>query len=194
MRIISDGDVLTIRGHKVKVRIEHDANGGLPWKNCDGMGHVRREPNRRNKHAGEQPFGSCWMFDFHKTTEEAKRDGWGIGKDDEAALAQKLGRLPTQAEVVAESVRRQFEYLKAWAADEWQYHGYVVTLLDSKGKKTEHVDSCWGFEYWLYDDSKNVYFFDEIHGAAECLVLAAEEEQAEVTYWHERDVVTAGAR
>lgn len=193
MRTISDGEVLVIRGYQVQVRIEYDADGEYPWENCVGMGHIRREHNRRNKRAGEQPFGSCWMFDFRKTTEEAKRDGWGIGKDDEAVMAQKLGRPPTRAEVTSESVRRQFEYLKAWATDEWQYYGYVVTLLDGKGKETEHFDSCWGFEYWLYDDEKNQYFFDEVYGAAEQLVEAAEAEQTEVRYWHERDVVTEAA-
>ena len=189
MQSIDDGETLHIRGYDVRVRIEYDADGGLPWKNCDGMGVIRETRDQRNKHAGERPFGSCYMFDVRATTIEAKRDCWGVGAEAEAELAKKLGRTPTAAQITAEAVERQYQYLRDWANDMWQYHGYVVTLMDGT-EESGHEDSCWGFEYWLFDDEKNAYFYDEIRGAAEALVREAEKEATERRYWESRDVCT----
>ena len=192
---ICHGTVLDIRGYEVKVEITPDYDADLPWESCDGMG-VIREVRRSgdDKLPGERRFGD-YFFDVCATTKEATRDGWGLGPESMVELTLKLGRAPTKKEITAAAVESQFQYLKAWADDEWQYYGYTVTLMQRDDAdelvETDKSDSCGGYECWQYDDAKNAYLYDEIRSAAEQLVKDAEMEQVEVQYWNERDVVTA---
>lgn len=196
---IDNGEILLIRGHSVRVEITPDYDQELPWENCDGMGIVREVRNQKDdKRAGERPFGERFQFDFQATIKEATRDAWGLDKAGLEALAAQLGRPPTKKQIVAQSVENAFEYLQSWANEEWQYHGYTVTLMnsddDGEVSESDNSDSCWGFEFWFYDDSKNSYFFDQIRAAAASLVLQAETETSEVKYWESRGIETVAAR
>lgn len=140
---------------RFKLELEYDQDAGPPWEECDGHGIVS---DWRRCYYGERPAkapgerilhrdrNSYRTYDVAETMRIARRDGWGLGKEAEAALAQTLGRAPTQGEIVAESVRRDFEYLRAWCNDEWHYCGVIVTLLDDDGEETEYSESLWRVE------------------------------------------------
>lgn len=191
----NDGDIIELRGYKVKVEIRHDPDSREPWKECEGYGVLverGRRYSQRDKRPYERPLGDNYWYDMKATRATAERDSWGWGCDV-VALATKLGREPTRKQIIAEAIERDYQFLLAWINDEWQWHGYIVTLLDVDGEETEFSDSCWGFEYWLYDDSKNQYFFEMIRGAAEELVEDAEKEARAIREWNERDVMTEAA-
>lgn len=154
-------DFVEVNGRRFSVRVEYDDSGDAPWDRADGHGPVsdwRRASytGRPDKRPGEMVLnrdrGSARLYDFAEATRIAKRDGWGIGAEAEAELAQRLGRAPTRREIVREAVMRDYEYLRAWCNDEWWYVGVIVAELDSEGEETGKDDSLWGVEsggdYW----------------------------------------------
>lgn len=142
-------DTFEYKNKTFRLELEHDDSHGAPWEECDGHGVVS-DWTSRDKLPGERVLNadrhSKRYYDVAETMRIAKRDGWGLGNEAEAALAQSLGRAPTQGEILAEAVRRDFEYMRAWCNDEWQYVGVVVTLLDADGEATDECESLWGVE------------------------------------------------
>lgn len=148
-RTLSDGDTFELEGAECRVRFEYDDSHGAPWDECDGHGPVS-EWAQRDKRPGElvlcQDRRSKRYYDQQEATVIAKRDGWGLGREEATKLTVQLGRAPTRNEIVAEAVRRDFEFLRSWCNDDWHYVGVVVELLDEDGEPTKHHDSLWGIE------------------------------------------------
>lgn len=133
----------TIHGHDVTLSWFHDPFHSPPWKEHDGHGIIS-DWESRPKAPGERILCSdrtshCF-YDWQATMALAKKDGWGLGPIELAKLESKLGRKPTQNEIVAESVERDFQYCKGWANDDWHWCGYQVEI------DGEVFDSLWGIE------------------------------------------------
>lgn len=134
----------------------HDDSHGAPWEEDDGCGIVReaRGENYANarplKNPGERFLwwerGCGWAYDWAGTMKKARADGWGLNDESRAKLAATLKREPTPGEIVAESVRLDFERLRRWCANEWHYVGVIVELLDTEGDGTGEEESLWGIE------------------------------------------------
>lgn len=52
-------------------------------------------------------------------------------------MAAKLGRTPTQGDIVAEAVQRDFDYLRRWCTDQWSYVGVVVKFISEDLEESE---------------------------------------------------------
>ena len=143
-------DRITIRGLTFKVETEHDSGMRAPWNENEGHGPVSGWRHDRRKRAGErvlsQDRGSYRFYDMSEATKIAKRDGWGLSDEMRAKLATKLGRAPTQGEITAEAVERDFDYLRRWCNDDWWWIGVIVTLLDTEGDETLQQGSLWGLD------------------------------------------------
>lgn len=159
--------ILELDGLRFAVETMPDTDHGAPWDEEDGHGPVR-DPGARLrcvysgrtvKRPGERPMdngrGDVWLYDWQAAIRKARDEAWGLAPEDRAKLAAKLGREPTAGEVRAESVRRDFEYLRAWLRDDWSYVGVVVTLLDVDGEPTNMRGSLWGI-----DNSDDEYLDD----------------------------------
>lgn len=120
----------------------YDDHMGAPWKEHDGHGpvsdhlhHAFGMGSKPSKAPGERILywerGTYRTYDVAEATRIAKRDGWGLGKDDEAALAQRLGRAPTRKQIIAEAVQRDFDYIRGWCTDEWHWCWMEVTHPDT---------------------------------------------------------------
>lgn len=138
------------QGHTFRVEHFADEDADAPWERQDGHG-VISEWTRRDKQPGEvsiiEDRGSHRYYDVQATMRIARRDGWGLGADETAALARKLQRTPTKGEIAAESVRMDMERMRGWCRDDWYYVGVVVTLLSPDGDPLEsHSESLWGIE------------------------------------------------
>lgn len=104
----------------------------------------------------------------------------------------------TKGEIRAESVRRNFEFLRSWCNDQWQYVGVIVTLMveDEDGELVksddpEHSDSLWGVE--TYEDHHMEQAWENAGNVAHQYRKqqeAAAREAIERGYWAERDVET----
>lgn len=63
----------------------------------------------------------------------------------------------TAGEIRAEAVRRDFDYLRGWANDQWHWQWIKVEMLDEEGESTDIEDSLGGVE-----DSDDEYLFDTV--------------------------------
>lgn len=150
------------RGHKIEISIHEDTDMGPPWQEHDGHGEVTNWENR-DKRPGELILHtdgrSKRFYDYAATMIIAKRDGWGISEKAQKSFAAKHGRQPTKGEVCHLSVMADFEHLKGWCNDEWQWLGYTTEIITPNGERIDG-DSCWGFE-----DQK--YMVEEAQGQAD---------------------------
>lgn len=134
-------DTIERGGRQFRVEVVRDEDMGPPWQEHDGHGVVS-EWTRRAKRPGElvlcEDHGSRRFYDVQESTTIAKRDGWD---------APPYGGTPGQK--AARAVRRDFEHLRGWCNDEWQWVGVVVTELCTCPKGHEHdgeTRSLWGIE------------------------------------------------
>lgn len=128
------GDVLRGRdaaGNKrtFVLAIVNDEDCDAPWERSEGHGPVS-DWTSRAKAPGERVMNtdgpSKRYYDWAAAIQIAKRDSWGLSPEAVAALTAKLGRQPTKGEVTAESVRLDYEFLRDWCNDRWNYVGIVL--------------------------------------------------------------------
>ena len=144
-------DKFTYEGHTFKLEVEYDTDMRAPWEECDGYGEVS-DWTTRDKKPGERVLSSDRYskryYDVQASIEKATREGWGLGEEDRQKLAQKLGRQPTQKEIVAQSVEQDFECLRRWCANEWYWAVLHVWMADHP----EHETYLGGVEYDPWED------------------------------------------
>lgn len=136
-KAILHGDIFRRGGAWFRVEHERDDCHAAPDKECDGHGIVTdwqpRMSETEAKAAGlwllSDDRGSARYYDARATLEIAKRDQWGRGKSESARRR---------------AVRRDFEYLRGWYTDQWEYIGVTVERISGarKGEKA----SLWGIE------------------------------------------------
>lgn len=122
------------------VEFEQDPDSGAPWDN-DGHGPVTGWETR-DKLPGELVLnsdrGSKRFYDFAEACRIARRDGWDAAPFNDGS--------ETKRQQAAKAARADFEYLRQWCDNQWEYVGVIVTLLDDDGEKTDVSDSLWGVE------------------------------------------------
>lgn len=135
-----DGDTFEHKGREFKVTFPREDSQDTPWDWSDGHGVVS-EWTTRDKSPGERVLiadrHSKRYYDIAETTKIAKRDGWGLGTKELAALAQAVGRMPTHKEIIAQAVERDFEYLRGWCNDDWTY--VTVAVEHEESGETEYL-------------------------------------------------------
>ena len=149
-------------------------NLGLPWDWCEGHGPVR-PAHTGPKHPHERMLSKYWYYDWKAALEKAATEGWG---------AEDMPEGLTKRQAAEYVVQKDFDYLKAWANDDWTYSFVTVQCLEDK----DYEDSVGGVEYWFYKD--NPYMLEMATDIARSLAKQYASEQAEKAYWECRDVVT----
>ena len=149
---MSDTTTLQHRGLTFLVRTEPDLDAGPPWENCDGHGRVTGwepldaglDPARyrllsEDRHAAR-------YYDFTESLRIALRDKWGVSDEEYAKLKAERtdGGEPTPEQITYRAVVRDYEYLRAWCQDEWEYIGVIVELRGAEGLTPSQ--SLWGIE------------------------------------------------
>ena len=131
------------------VSVEEDLAAGPPWEMSEGHGVVI-ECLPRNKHPHEWVLyrgrRQMLVYDVKESLRTAARDMWGLDDRARDDLAARLGRPPTQAEIRAEAVRLDYEYLKGWTNDLWHYWTVVVTPVVEGVPVHAGHKSCGGVE------------------------------------------------
>ena len=148
----------THKGLQFHVTLYPDDTSEAPWEECDGHGPVRFISDSEPLQRGETVLYDCprgrYVYDWGRAIVQAAREGWGLGADDLAALAQRLGKRPTRAQVRAEAVRKDMTHLRGWCADDWCYIGVCVQRIGPDGEPVgdEFAHALWGVEscgdYW----------------------------------------------
>lgn len=178
-----DGDTFEHGGRTFRVRFEHDSDHEAPWDDGDGRGIVSdwttrdKAPGERVLHADGR---SKRYFDFAGTVAKARAEGW-----DTAPYKQG-----TAGERAARAAEQEYEYLRLWCADQWEYVGVTVEQLNSEGEPIRE-DSLWGVETYKDYHREVAYEMaaDLIAEEKHARKLKAKETR-ERNYWAARDVVT----
>jgi hypothetical protein len=176
-------------GFTLVVKSHYDYDRWQPWEECDGHGPVREEHGARysspwthgtGKRAGEVELcyeeGTSWFYDVQAALKQARREGWGLSPERDAAARLALVRsrmslgtrnLMTHAELVAladcvvltkgqraaEAVRLDMEYLSGWLNNDWHWCGLTVTVALCPPEyrhllegQEEYEHALWGLE------------------------------------------------
>lgn len=183
-----DGDTFEREGHTFRVTHPLDDSTDAPWERADGHGPVSKW-TRNAKRPGERVLcsdrGAQRYYDWQAACKLARRDGWDA---DPIGAPNRIER----------AVQADFDFLRGWCNDEWQYVGVVVELLDAEDEPIDK-NSLWGIESDSYD-----YLRDTAHELADQLLHAhgltltqrtqawrgALREARERRYWAQRDTIT----
>lgn len=146
------GDTFTVRGYTFRVTYERDDDMREPWKENDGHGIIS-DWTRRDKNPGERVLcedrGSRRYYDVQETMKLAKKDGWGCSHsryvDSIPNTTDKTKHHEhhvywhghtTQGAALACAVDEDFENLRAWCADEWEWTCVRVYLKGTREYET----------------------------------------------------------
>lgn len=191
-----DGDTFEHKGRKFRVEFAPDYDNVAPWEDDDGRGLVRESRGvhrycEGDKRPGERALNDPvrnqfqYYYDWAGTMKKATSDGWGLANESLAALSKRLGRIPTKREIVAESVRLDYEYIRAWLNDDWQYFCVTVTALDADGNDTDYFSSLGRVESYMD------YHIDMAYELADEVIYQMEEDEREARATARRDIETA---
>ena len=164
-------------GWTARVKVGHDDDAEPPWEREDGHGPVREALTlgEEVKHPGERLLSGglhgrnerTWLYDFAEAVKIARRDGWECPHGFNNVLPECRVTKKMMAQCAAEL---DFQRLRAWCNDEWEYVCVSVELRDAEGEIVEG-DSLCGVEsdgeYW------KELAAEMINGLAEGLVLPA---------------------
>jgi hypothetical protein len=180
--MLNDGEIIEVDGYLFKVEIQRDDCMGAPWEEHDGHGPVTEWTSRREKKPGERVLSTDrWSrryYDAQEATAIAKRDGWGLCPKGIEELTKRLGHAPTPGQIINAAVDKDFEYLRRWCADLWEWkYVRVVNVIEHDGDYEEqrHEDSCGGIDGDA-DDYIQEMAYDLANGLAKQL---AKEEEAD---------------
>lgn len=136
-----DSEIFEHDGNTFKVTFPYDEYHGAPWDEDDGHGPVSNWTTRA-KLPGEMVLnrdgGSFRYYDFAEACRIARREGWGYG-----------GQTPGESkrQVAEAAAMEDFNRLRRWCNDQWNYIGVVVELADDDGNPViGHGASLWGIE------------------------------------------------
>ena len=140
-----NGSIIEVQGMNFKITLEHDSDAGPPWEECDGHGPVS-DWERRDKSPGEmilaEDCGCKRFYDFQEAVKQAKREGW-----------RTAGEFRTKGEQATAAALADFEYLRRWCEDQWEYVILDVSLLDEDDEEMGEPEYLGGVEYDPRDTS-----------------------------------------
>jgi hypothetical protein len=114
----------TVGKYTFVVRFERDDDMREPWVEHDGHGIVSKW-TARDKSPGEliltEDHGSKRYYDYQETLKVARRDGWSC----DAVLPGDTAKQKAHKAVMAD-----YDYLRAWCQDEWEWTFVEVHLKD----------------------------------------------------------------
>jgi hypothetical protein len=133
---------VTVRGYHFGIRYEPDPDP-RPWDD-DGHGPVSDWRPLESKRPGErvivQDGRSARFYDVAAAQALALREGWN------APPYEVPGETARQR--AARAVDRDFQLMRGWCRDDWQYTGVIVTWIDSDGapRAPDTSESLWGVD------------------------------------------------
>jgi len=176
--ILTDGDTFEHRGYSFRVRFQHDDDMREPWKEHDGHGIVS-EWTSRDKAPYERILvsdrSSCRYYDVQASTKLARKDGWGCSHSTHDGKTFTSGH-NTKRAAIACAVNEDFENLRAWCNDEWEWTIVSVTLLDENGRATSERECIGGID--SYRDG--CYCTDTAYELANVILSRVEVEHPDV--------------
>lgn len=192
-----ESQTFKFEGREFEASIYFDDASNPPWIASDCHGSVRfigdREPLQKGEVILCDMRRGRFVYNFGAALLKAWRDGWGLSPEHSEALARRLGKKPTKAQIRAESVRQDMNYLRGYCMEDWHYIGASVRLIGPNGEPQgeQFGHSVWGVEsctqYWR-EVADNLA--SEILQERRKAWRAALSEARARRYWASRDVLT----
>ena len=113
-----------------------------------------------------------------------------------AELAPQFMREPTKGDIAAEAVRLDFEHLRGWVSDEWEYSSLKVELCDVDGDTIDGEAEYLGGVVFEYGDEESLikeYGEDMAHELASRLDLVTRYKPGRDVKANRRKFITQGA-
>lgn len=176
-------DVVERGGYRFRVDFEPDYDHAPPWEDGDGQGIVRELRYGETKRPGDRILHHSsdrrikFAFDWQATIAKAKKEQWGLSDEAKATLERRLGRPPTTGEVVAQSVEQNFQWMRGFLRDEWEYVGIVITYIADGESDEQEPD--YGHAVWGFDTDSDDYLQSEAESMIEAYVRELDKEKAE---------------
>ena len=196
-----DGVTFAYLGLNFSLTTERDDDHGAPWKEEDGHGPVREIRSREDKRPGEWLFSgdhrnaTLYAYDAQAATKTA-REEWGLNPESLEALRATLKREPTKGDIAAEAVRLDFEHLRGWVRDDWEYSCLKVELCDVDGDTVDGEAEYLGgvvFEYGEEESLIKEYGEDMARELASRLDLVTRYKPGRDVKANRRKFITQGA-
>ncbi len=200
--LMGGGEIVTHRGRTFRVEAERDDDAGTPWDDSDGHGPVSEWTQRAKLPGEmvltEDRFRKRY-YDFAKACRMARREGWGflpeplvtketaegwtatagtftatdtdINKAISAVYAAHRATM-TAREYAAGAAMRDFEFLRGWCKDDWQFNIVTVTELDEDGDDKESESLCG------VDNARDEYLIEVALELADTIADRADEADA----------------
>lgn len=131
-------DTIEQHGQTYRVKWFYDRDMGAPWEEHDGHGIVS-DWERRDKRPGElilnEDRGSRRFYDFAASVKKARAEGWNTSPYN----------WKTKGEQAAAAAMADYENLRRWCANLWNWCGIEVALLEDD-EETDNTASSWGIE------------------------------------------------
>lgn len=130
------------KGYKFNLEIATDLDAGPPWEDCDGHGIVTdwQSTDCDDPPAGYRVLcedrGIARYYDMNASLKKAIREQWGCVEKGHT----------TKAQIAAQAVEEDYEYLRGYCQGDWDYIVVCVTLLDCGGKDTGECASLGGVD------------------------------------------------
>lgn len=135
------GMTFNLDGMNFVIHLEHDEISGPPWEECDGHGEVTKW-TCRGKGPGEmmlcEDSGDKRYYDFAGAVQKARDERWGAPDWMDREIYHSNGAIAHDAALA------DFEYLRAWCNNDWEYVYLTVTLLDEDGDEIEDCSESLG--------------------------------------------------
>lgn len=162
-RIVKRGELI------FGVRFERDEDMQAPWEEHDGHGIVidwtteTPDDGQDWRVLTRERIGrSTHYYDFNESVQIAIRDQWGT----------EDGKRPgeTDLEYATRAVEADYEYLRAWCNDEWEYVFVAVELIEPAHLRSEsYRDSCGGVE--TYKNYHETHANEVIDGLVQSIMV-----------------------
>lgn len=158
---IYDGSIVDVDGISFLVSIDRDEFMGPPWKEQDGHGPVSGW-ERRAKAPGEMVLckdrGLSRFYGFQEAVKIARREGWNT----------KPGHWRTRREQAHNAALADFNWLKRWCDDQWQWVIVTVHPLDDFGDILP-MSACLGGV--AYDPDEARYITEVVEELARAVIF-----------------------
>jgi hypothetical protein len=146
-------------GHSFRVEYLTDDTQETQWEWADGHGTVS-DWTSRDKRPGEVVLctdgRSRRYYDMQGAIQTAKADGWSC----DSALPTD-----TKGQKAVKAAQADYEYLRAWCANDWWYSCLHVSLLDPDGEELEDYDDyLGGVEDGYYRNTGDQYALEMASG------------------------------
>lgn len=142
-KTVAHGDTIALTDNiQARVTIVADDYQSAPWQEQDGVLDIKcAKAAVWSEKAGDTVIhsesGSVWYYNLPKAIEKAKKEGWGLPKDEAEGLAKR--------QITVRAVEHNAKWCAGFLRGAWHYVAIGLVLETTEGEELA-FDNMGGFE------------------------------------------------